>query len=67
MNEQDIYKLYRTIRGEIRNLGENIRPNAPSTSKEGIFDSGYETGIDEAVDILDRYFAPLHEKLKEAA
>jgi hypothetical protein len=67
MNEQELYSLYRAIREEIRNLGENIRPNASSTSREGIFDSGYEQALDEAVDILDKHFAPLHERLKEAA
>jgi hypothetical protein len=67
MHEQELYNLYRTIREEIRNLGENIRPHASSTSREGIFDSGYELGIEEAVDILDKHFATLHERLMEQA
>jgi hypothetical protein len=67
MNEQELYKLYRTIREEIRNLGENIRPGASSTSPAGIFDSGYEQALDEAVDILDKHFAPLHDKFADQA
>jgi hypothetical protein len=67
MNEQELYNLYRTIREEIRNLGENIRPGASSTSPAAIYDSGYEQALEEAVDILDSHFAPLHEKLTSQA
>lgn len=67
MNEQEFYNLYRAIREEIRNLDENIRPNASSTSPAAIYDSGYEQALDEAVDILDKHFGPLHDKFADQA
>lgn len=67
MSEKELYKLYQTIREEMRNLDENIRPNASIYSQEGIYDAGYEQALEEAVDILDKHFAPLHNKLAEEA
>ncbi len=62
MTEQELYKLYRVIREELRDLYDNIRPEASVYSQEGIYDSGYEQALDESVEILDKHFTELNSK-----